>query len=234
MHVSNKLWYGNENISGVVPLLAARRQALPCERFHWMFLWCYSLHFFGGDIKIIGMVCTLIPACFCCLFLFFNPWTPPGRRMNRIWSKMFFGRGRGRSAQTGSLFLADCNHRTPWWAAMLFHMQNTPIGLVKPAKKYTHAKVFSSRPDSHTLKMATFVRSLNLNLINAGTSVQIAASDLWPLLVIEPSVTEQRLEGAFLTLLSLPCVFLIWIIITFSWWPGRARRGQLCTDALST
>lgn len=81
---------------------------------------------------------------------------------------------------------------------------------------------------THTLKMAAFVRSLNLNPINAGTGVQIAASDLWPLLVIEPSVTEQRLEGAFLTLLSSPCVFFIWIIITFSRWPGRARKGQRC------
>lgn len=87
---------------------------------------------------------------------------------------------------------------------------------------------------THTLKMATFVRYLNLNSINDGTGVQIAASDLWPLLVIEPSVTEQRLEGAFLTLLSSPCVFLIWIIITTSCRPGRARKGQRCTDALST
>lgn len=64
---------------------------------------------------------------------------------------MVFGGGRGRSAQTGSLFFADCDRRTPWWAAMLFHMQNSPIGLMKPAKTYTHAKVFTSRPDSHTL-----------------------------------------------------------------------------------
>lgn len=107
-----------------------------------------------GTLKIIGLVCMLITAFLKKKMLinlfFFNPRTPLGRRMNRICPNMFFGRGRGRSAQTGSLFLADCNHRTLWWAAMLSHMQNSPIGLMKPAKKYTHAKVFTSRPDSHT------------------------------------------------------------------------------------